>query len=54
VRARRVTIAVLAALVVATIGICQVEATTLTHENGDMYLGFGLPVVWARTCTCWP
>lgn len=53
-RARRVTIAVLATLVLATIGICQVEATTLTHENGDMYLGFGLPVVWARTCTCWP
>ena len=46
-RARRVTVAVLAALVLATIGICQVEATTLTHENGDMYLGFGLPVVWA-------
>ncbi|HEX5251799.1 MAG TPA: PAS domain S-box protein [Gaiellales bacterium] len=46
-RARRVTIAVLAALVLATIGICQVEATTLTHKNGDMYIGFGLPVVWA-------
>jgi len=47
VRARRVTTAVLAALVLATIGICQVEATTRTHRNGDMYLGFGLPVVWA-------
>jgi PAS domain S-box-containing protein len=47
VKARRVTVAVLAALVLATIGISQVEATTLTHENGDMYLGFGLPVVWA-------
>ena len=33
-RARRVTVAVLTALVLATIGICQVESTTLTHENG--------------------
>ncbi|HKV67954.1 MAG TPA: PAS domain S-box protein, partial [Gaiellales bacterium] len=46
-KARRVTVAVLAALVLATIGICQVESTTLTHKNGDMFLGFGLPVVWA-------
>ena len=44
---RRVTIAVLAALVLATLAVSQVEATTRTHRNGDMYLGFGLPVVWA-------
>jgi len=47
VTARRVTIAVLAALVLATVAIAQVEATTRTHRNGNMYLGFGLPVVWA-------
>jgi PAS domain S-box-containing protein len=38
---------VLAALVLATIAISQVESTTRIHRNGDMYLGFGLPVVWA-------
>jgi PAS domain S-box-containing protein len=47
VRGRRVTVAVLAALVLATVAVSEVEATTHVHENGDMYLGFGLPVVWA-------
>jgi PAS domain S-box-containing protein len=47
VRDRRLTVAVLAALVLATLGVCQVESTTRIHDNGDMYLGFGLPVVWA-------
>ncbi len=37
----------LAALVLGTLAVSQVEATTRTHRNGDMYLGFGLPVVWA-------
>jgi PAS domain S-box-containing protein len=44
---RRFTVAVLAALVLATIAVSQVEATTRLHRNGDMYLGFGLPVVWS-------
>jgi PAS domain S-box-containing protein len=47
VRGRRLTVAVLAALVLATVAVSQVEATTRIHKNGDMYLGFGLPVVWA-------
>jgi hypothetical protein len=47
VRARRITVAVLAALVLSTVAVSEVEATTRTHHNGNMYLGFGLPVVWA-------
>jgi PAS domain S-box-containing protein len=47
VTSRRVTVAVLTALVLATLGTIEVEATTRVHENGDMYIGFGLPVVWA-------
>jgi PAS domain S-box-containing protein len=27
--------------------VSLVEGTTRVHKNGDMYLGFGLPVVWA-------
>jgi PAS domain S-box-containing protein len=44
---RRATVAILAALVLATLAVFQVEATTRLHENGDMYIGFGLPVVWS-------
>ncbi len=46
-RGRRVTVAVVAALVLATVAVSEVEATTHIHKNGDVYLGFGLPVVWA-------
>ena len=44
---RRATLAILVALVASSIAVAEVEATTRVHENGDMYLGFGLPVVWA-------
>jgi PAS domain S-box-containing protein len=44
---RRVSILVVCALVAATLAVLAVESTTRVHQNGDVYVIFGLPVVWA-------
>jgi PAS domain S-box-containing protein len=44
---RRVSILVVCALVAATAWVLAVESTTRVHQNGDVYVIFGLPVVWA-------
>jgi PAS domain S-box-containing protein len=46
VRGGRLTAAVLAALVLSTVWVAEIEATTHTHSNGDVYFAFGIPVVW--------
>jgi PAS domain S-box-containing protein len=44
---RRLSILVVCALVATTAAVLVVESTTRIHQNGDVYVIFGLPVVWA-------
>ncbi len=44
---RRATVLILVALAAATVGVTEIEATTRVHADGDLYVAFGLPVVWA-------